>query len=300
MPITNKKLSSMTGYARHSIQVEGGDILIEIRSVNSRGLDIRLRISSGFEELEQKLKKIIANRLTRGSLAISITYKSSAKTSEISINEQALGTVLDAIDALSTRIEADRPRLDGILALRGVLETRDAQLSEQARAILIEQIREKFEVCLEELLESRQLEGEKLKLILLERLDEINHLIKLANNHPSRKREVILERLKQQVSDLVELNPSFTQERLMQEAALLATKADIREELDRLDAHASSARQFILDGGAIGRKLDFLSQEFNREANTLCSKSNAVDLTSIGLDLKVVIDQFREQVANIE
>ncbi len=300
MLIMNKKIASMTGYSRLSTQVEGGELVIDMKSVNSRGLDIRIRLSTGLESLEQRIRKLTLNALTRGSVSISLSYKPANENSEISINEQALGTVLDAIDALSGRIEADRPRLDGVLALKGVLEYKEHQLSEDAQAILFDQIIDRFEQCLDDLLQSRFIEGERLKTVLLKRIKKIEQLVKIADSHPSREREVILQRLKQQVNDLVELSDGFTQERLIQEAVLLTTKADIREELDRLIAHTQTAKQLITNGGAVGRKLDFLSQEFNREANTLCSKSNSVELTSIGLDLKVVIDQLREQVANIE
>ncbi len=296
----NNNIASMTGYARLCGQLDSGEFQIDIKSVNSRGLDIRIRLTPGLEQLEQKIRETSANILRRGSININITFKRNKSSSDVMINEQALGTVLDALDALSGRIEADRPRLDGILALKGVLEISETPLSEEAQEILFAQLFEKFELCLSDLVSSRRLEGEKLKLVLIKQIEEIDRLIDLANNHPARKREVILERLEKQLSDLIELNPDFSRDRLHQEAMILATKADIREELDRLKAHTKTARQMIDNGGAVGRKLDFLSQEFNREANTICSKSNDSGLTSIGLDLKVVIDQFREQVQNIE
>ena len=171
-----------------------------------------------------------------------------------------------------------------------------AEAEEQLHAAVLDSVDE----CLEDLVVSRRAEGDRLTNVLIARIEEIEALTKQAEEHPSRTREVILERLRQQIADLSEADSGFSEERLHQEAMLLATKADIREELDRLTAHVKSARQLIAQGGPAGRKLDFLSQEFNREANTLCSKSNAVELTAIGLDLKAAIDQLREQVQNIE
>lgn len=295
-----QRLASMTGYARASGTAQGCSFQIEIKSVNARGLDIRMRVANGLDALEPKLRQRINDTLTRGAVSVFISLQKDSAGSEIVINQQALGAVLDALDALSGRIEADRPRLDGVLALKGVLESRDMPFTAEAEENLHTAVLDHVDQCLDDLVEFRRTEGDQLTRVLLERLDEIEALTKKAEEHPSRSRDAIIDRLRKQISNLSEAGKELSEERLHQEAMLLATKSDIREELDRLVAHVKTARDLIKDGGPIGRKLDFLSQEFNREANTLCSKANAVDMTAIGLDLKAVIDQLREQVQNIE
>lgn len=300
MKTMTKPLASMTGYARIGGSAQGCSYQIEIKSVNGRGLDIRLRLAPGLDALEPELRRRLGEVLARGSVTVNISLQRDGAGSEVVINQQALGAVLDALDALSGRIEADRPRLDGVLALKGVLEARETAMTAQAEALLHEAVLASVDECLDDLLAARRAEGDRLTNVLIARIEEIEALVKQAEAHPSRTREAILDRLKQQVADLTETDSGLSGERLHQEAMLLATKADIREELDRLTAHVQSARQLIAQGGPAGRKLDFLSQEFNREANTLCAKSHAVELTAIGLDLKAVIDQLREQVQNIE
>ncbi len=293
-------LASMTGYARAGGAALGCRFQIEIKSVNSRGLDVRMRLAHGLDALEPELRRRIGDTLARGAVSLSISLQRDGAGREVVINQQALGAVLDALDALAGRVEADRPRLDGVLALQGVLETRETSMTAEAEENLHAMILEQVDICLDDLVASRRTEGDRLTNVLISRIEEIEALTKQAEEHPSRSREAILARLREQVADLDVAGSGLSEERLHQEAMLLATKADIREELDRLTAHIKSARQLIANGGPVGRKLDFLSQEFNREANTLCSKSNAVDLTAIGLDLKAVIDQLREQVQNIE
>ena len=295
-----KPLASMTAFARSSGVDQGCRFAIEIKTVNSRGLDMRLRVAQGLDDLEHLIRKRISDRLNRGAVNFSLNMTNENAQTEVTVNEQALGTALDAIDTLAGRIEADRPRLDGILALKGVLEVKEAELSEAAKVALKETILSEVDVALDDLVEGRRLEGAQLLDVILERLNEIEQLTAAAEENPSRGRDAILARLKSQVELLANSDASLSQERLHQEALVLATKADIREELDRLKAHVKAARNLIKQGGPVGRKLDFLAQEFNREANTLCSKSNNVDLTAIGLDLKAAIDQLREQIQNIE
>ncbi len=295
----------MTGYARISFSQNECDYTIEIKSVNSKGLDIRTRLGSKFDSLEQAIRKKSLSLFKRGSINISISFNKDKAQSEVMLNEQALETVFGAIkkiqtSALKNSIKVKPPTIDGILAINGVLERQENIGNESEIKSLHEKMLKNIEICLDELAASRQLEGERLQIILLKRIDEITQLTTKAEHHPSRSREAITKKLKLQISELSDSNPSLNEDRLNQEALLLATKADIREELDRLVAHAKAASELLKKGGVIGRKLDFLSQEFNREANTLCSKSNAIDLTAIGLDLKTVIDQLREQVQNIE
>lgn len=293
-------LASMTGYGRASGALPGVSFTVELKSVNGRGLDMRMRLSSGFDGLEGEIRRIVSRAVTRGSLTVTLNVDREGEGGRVVVNHQALEAILDGFKWLETRVEAGRPTLDGIMALRGVLEQHETLLSAEEEEALNGAILAAVEQAVAALAANRQQEGARIASILGERIDEIAALTKAAELHPGRSRDAMLARLRQQVADLSEANPTLSEERLAQEAMLLATKADIREELDRLVAHVAAARQLIAGGGPAGRKLDFLSQEFNREANTLCSKSNDVALTAIGLDLKAVIDQLREQVQNIE
>ncbi|MBU1174943.1 MAG: YicC family protein [Alphaproteobacteria bacterium] len=290
----------MTGYARAGGGAEGRDFEIELKSVNGRGLDLRLRLPPGLEAFEPDIRQRLTARLTRGSVTLSAGLQHEAGSGDVVINQAALGAVLDALAALQGRIDADRPRLDGILALKGVLETRETRLSPQAEEAFRAAFLSAIDRALDGLVAAREDEGARIRAVLGDRLDEIEDMMRRAEAHPARNAEIIRARLAEQVAELTAAGNGLSEERLHQEAMLLATKADIREELDRLAAHVASGRQMLAEGGPIGRRLDFLSQEFNREANTLCSKSNAVDLTAIGLELKAAIDQLREQVQNIE
>lgn len=291
-------LQSMTGYARAAGSVAGVAFTCEIKSVNGRGLDLRLRLPPGFDALDPELRRKIGKALSRGSITFSLGVESEGSGGDVVVNERALGTVLATLARLSNDIDADRPTLDGILAIKGVVEQRETHLGAADEERLHAAILAAADIALADLVIAREGEGKQVAMVLGERIEEIARLAAAAEAHPSRTREAVLARLREQVAMLQ--GSGLTEERLMQEAILLATKADIREELDRLGAHIKAAHALIAEGGPAGRKLDFLSQEFNREANTLCSKSNAVELTAIGLDLKAVIDQFREQVQNIE
>jgi uncharacterized protein (TIGR00255 family) len=293
-------LMSMTGYARAQGGVPGIAFSLEIKTVNSRGLDIRMRVSPGYDSLEPEIRRRISTALARGSVTVNLTVDRIGEGGRVIVNQQALEAVLEAIEQIGNRVDAERPSLDGILGLKGVLEQHDAPLDPAAEEALHAAIHDALDRALADLRASRQAEGVHLNAILSGHVDEIDRLRELAARHPGRSRDVLLARLREQIAELVSENAGLSEERLAQEALLLATKADIREELDRLSAHVAAARALLAQGGPVGRKLDFLSQEFNREANTLCSKSNAVDLTAIGLDLKAVIDQFREQLQNLE
>ena len=293
-------LASMTGYARAGGALPGIGFGIELKSVNGRGLDLRMRLAPGFDALESEIRRRIGKTITRGSLTVFLSVDREGEGGRVVINHQALEAVLEGLKWLETRVKADPPRLDGILALKGVLEQHQTPLSGDAEEALNSAILAAVDQAVAGLAASRLEEGARIADILIARIDEIAALTKAAERHPGRSRDAILARLRQQITELTEASPALTEERLVQEAMLLATKADIREELDRLGAHIAAARQLVAGGGPVGRKLDFLSQEFNREANTLCSKSNDVALTAIGLDLKAVIDQLREQVQNIE
>lgn len=292
-------LASMTGYARAAGSLSGANFTFEVKSVNSRGLDIRLRLAPGFDALEADIRQLITKMVSRGAISCSLSVERDGAGSNILVNQQALATVLAAMAELTGKIAATPPSLDGILALKGVLEQRDQPMSAAAEQALSDSVMEAVSQALVDLVLARRQEGSRIAAVLNDRLSEIEEHIARAETHPARDRDTILARLREQVAALAD-DISIPEERLAQEALLAATKADIREELDRLSAHLGSARQLIAGGGPVGRRLDFLAQEFNREANTLCSKSNAVELTAIGLDLKAAIDQLREQVQNIE
>jgi len=293
-------LSSMTGYARAQGGVPGISFSVEIKTVNSRGLDIRMRMTPGYDALEAEIRRRIGKALSRGSVTVNLNVEREGEGGRVVVNHDALTAVLGALREINGKVDAERPTLDGILALKGVLEQHDAPLDADAEERLAAAIYAAVDQALNDLRKARQSEGVHLKQILGGQVDEIARLRDAAAAHPRRSRDVILARLREQIADLITSTTGLSEDRLAQEALLLATKADIREELDRLTAHVASARSLLAEGGPVGRKLDFLSQEFNREANTLCSKSNAVELTAIGLDLKAVIDQFREQVQNLE
>lgn len=290
----------MTGYARASGSVPGISFLIEVKSVNARGLDIRTRLAPGFDGLDVEMRRRLSKALSRGAITLTLNVDREGEGGRITVNEHALGTVLALMQRLKSDIEAAPPSLDGILNIKGVLEQHESPLAADEEEALEAAVLAALDEAIAGLVAARRDEGGRLAPILTERIDEIERLTQAAEIHPGRSRDAILERLRQQIADLREAGGSMPEDRLTQEALLLATKADVREELDRLKSHIASARQLIAAGGPVGRKLDFLSQEFNREANTLCSKSNAVELTGIGLDLKAVIDQLREQVQNIE
>jgi uncharacterized protein (TIGR00255 family) len=290
----------MTGYARAGGAAGEVTFALEVRSVNGRGLDLRLRLAPGFDALESELRRRVAAAVERGSVTLTLNVERDGATTDVVVNAQALSVVVSALEALAQRLDAQPARLDGILGLKGVLVERQHTLDPDAEAALNAAILDAADACLAGLVAARRGEGAHLVAVVGQRLDEIAALVAAAETHPARTREAILARLRAQLDTLREAGAGLSEDRLAQEALLLATKADIREELDRLTAHIAAARDLLTKGGAVGRRLDFLSQEFNREANTLCSKANDVGLTGIGLDLKAAIDQLREQIQNLE
>lgn len=293
-------LQSMTGFAR----VEGSSGRTrwawELRSVNGKGLDLRLRLPPGFEALEADVRRLAGAVFARGNMQIGLSVAMSEPKIEAVVNEEALAAVLALRERLSGLVDPAPPRLDSLLALRGVVDFREAEESEAERAARDHAIREGLEEGLERLAGMRRGEGEALAGVLLGQVERIEQLTAAIEADPTRGVQAIAERLAGQVAALMQGASALDRDRLHQEAALLATKADLREEIDRLKAHVAAARALIAEGGPVGRKLDFLAQEFNRESNTICSKSNAAAVTAAGIELKVVIDQFREQIQNLE
>jgi uncharacterized protein (TIGR00255 family) len=293
-------LSSMTGFARGHGMAGSYAWAWELKSVNSKGLDLKLRLPAGWEAIEPGVRARASEVLSRGSVFANLTVSREGAAPVARVNEPALNAVLAALKDLSGKVGGAPPSLDGILALKGVMEVSEAQESEEERNAAEIAVVAGFGAALKGLAGMRRTEGQALGQILTARLSEIGTLAARAEATPGRKPEAIKARLTAQVAELLEASQRFDADRLHQEAILLATKIDIREELDRLTAHVAQAKKLLADGGPIGRKLDFLAQELNREANTLCSKANDLDLTNIGLELKAVVEQFREQVQNLE
>lgn len=295
-------LRSMTAYAR----AQGGDDRLawiwEIRSVNGKGLDLRARLPQGWERLDQPLRQRAQSRLQRGNLQIGLTLRSLAGAAPVRVNRALLEQLAEVARELHEEGAAVSATADGLLGLRGVIEPveegeAEDEAAEAAReaALLAD-----LEVALDALLAMRRDEGARLGALLEAQLAEIEQGVAAAAESAAAQPEALRARLRSLVEELLQASPALPEERLAQEAALLVGKADVREELDRLRAHLEAARALLAEGGAIGRRLDFLCQEFNREANTLCSKSPDVALTRIGLQLKATIEQLREQVQNLE
>jgi uncharacterized protein (TIGR00255 family) len=293
-------LSSMTGFARADGVCGAYSWAWELKSVNAKGLELRFRLPPGWDAIESALRARTAELIARGTIQANLSVQRSGVAPVVRVNEPVLAAVLSTMSDIAKRIEAAPPSMDGILALKGVIEVIDEDEREEDRRAGEAAVVAGFGKALASLAEMRRREGEALGAVLRGRLDEIAALTARAETAPGRKAEAIRARLAEQIAALVDTSTRFDPDRLHQEAILIASKADIREELDRLVAHVAQARRLIGDGGPIGRKLDFLAQELNRESNTLCAKSNDVELTNIGLELKTVVEQFREQVQNLE
>jgi len=295
-------LASMTGFSRAQGTHDTIRWTWELRSVNGKNLDIRMRLPTGLEAIEAEVKARCGKVLRRGNVSIGLSMQRDQGQAVLQVNEEALASVLSALELLKAKLpDAMAPSLDGILAHKGVLELKEPEDDEAARKALQAALLENLDEALTDLVAMRRGEGAAILTVISGQVDTIEKLTKQAEALPGRSTEAIRARLADQIAELMEASAgALDPQRLHQEAAILATKADIREELDRLHAHVAAARDLLNSGGAIGRRFDFLAQEFNRETNTLCSKSNIVDLTAIGLELKAVIDQMREQIQNLE
>lgn len=293
-------LSSMTGFARGHGIAGAYAWSWEIKSVNAKGLDLRFRLPTGWDAIEVPARTRGAEKLSRGTVYANLAVERKGVQPTVKVNEPVLGAVLATLKTLSGKVEAAPPSLDGILSLKGVIEVTEEDEREEDHHNAEAAILAGFEEALAALVSMRRAEGATLGRLLSTRLDEIAALTARAEKAPGRKPEAIKARLAEQVATLLSASQRFDSDRLHQEAVLLAAKADIREELDRLASHVVQAKKLLADGGAVGRKLDFLAQELHRESNTLTAKANDVDLTNIGLELKSVVEQFREQVQNLE
>ena len=291
-------VASMTGFARIEGEAAGISWAWELKSVNGRSLDLRLRLPPGYDGLEPTLRGALAGRLRRGSINANLTV-SRLTPPTIQVNREMLARVLTLMDELASEVEAAPPRLDGLIGLRGVIETVEDEpedVIETRRAVLIEA----WGSALERLVAARGEEGARLEAVLRGQLAELAELVAAASACAAAQPEALRAKLQQSLAALGDLVPGLPQDRVAQELALLVSRGDIREELDRLRAHIAQAGELLVKGEGIGRQLDFLCQELNREANTLCSKSADIELTRVGLSLKVAVEQFREQVQNLE
>lgn len=289
-------IASMTGFARARGQ-HGEDAWIwELKSVNARGLDIRVRLPSGHDEVETAVRDAISKRFRRGSFFASFNLQRPEGEAPLQVNRE----LLERLIAVSREMGTEAPRIETLLAVRGVVAPAERVLDDAAETARRGAYITSFRGLLEDLEKARGEEGARLSALLTARLDEIEALVTEAESETAARPAAVRARLQSQVAELLEGAQGMSEDRLAQELALIAVKGDIREEIDRLASHVAQARDLLTDGEAVGRRLDFLCQEFNREANTLCAKANDVALTRIGLALKATIDQLREQVQNVE
>jgi uncharacterized protein (TIGR00255 family) len=288
----------MTGFARQAGQSGAWRWAWEVKTVNAKGFDLRLRLPSGFDALEPAVRADVPKRLARGTCFASLSAQR-AGAGDVRINRPALDALVAALADIPASANLQPASLDGLLAVRGVVEIAEPNEDEAGTRVLHADLRAGLAATLDALVAARQQEGAALGELLADRLDRMEALQKRADAAPGRSAEAIGKRLADQVAVLA-ANPGLDPERLHQEAVLLAVKGDIREELDRLATHIAACRELLAKGGAIGRRLDFLAQELSRESNTLSAKSPDAELTAIGLELKVEVEQFREQVQNLE
>lgn len=294
-------IASMTGFARTTGQIAEGSFSWELKSVNARAFDARLRLPPGFDALEAPVRAALAKRVKRGNVSVQLSFVRTVPSATLAVNEAVLDQLLALHARYAGRVSLEKPRIEALLAVRGVVEQVEAvvesseQTARREAAILAS-----FADAVAGLCRVRAEEGGRLGDVLSALLDDIAALHAEASSSAGAQPQALYSRLKAQLDALRDGVPALPEERLAQEVALLATKADIREELDRLAAHIGAARALLSEGGAVGRQFDFLCQEFNREANTLCSKAAEMALTQIGLKLKATIERLREQVQNIE
>ncbi len=293
-------ISSMTGFARASGERQGLFWQWEIKSVNGKALDVRLRLPPGFEALETPVRAALAAAFRRGNLQVSLSVSGQIGRETVRLNQDILDRLVEAGETLRDRIGGEPLRADVLLSIKGVVEVASVPEEEVEAEARNAAMLASFGEALTALGQARREEGDRLATIVSAQVNRIAELSAAARANPSRTPEAIRARLAEQLSRIIETGAPLDPDRLHQEAVIAATRADIQEELDRLGSHVEAAHALLASHDAIGRKFDFLAQEFNREANTLCSKASDRSLTATGLDLKTVIDQLREQVQNIE
>lgn len=292
-------IASMTGFARVDGAHGAWRWVWEIRTVNSRGLEWRVRLPAGYEALDPELRKAVKGKITRGAFNATLSLAADRSEAQFRINEDMLREAITMIEHIRAHMKCAPPQPEGVLAVKGVVEPVEHDLNETEQQELRAAIVASFSGALDMLVAARRKEGEALAEMLMLQVGEIEALTNAAASHSASTPAALKARIETQLKELL-ADGAVPEDRLAQEAALLAVKADIREELDRLKTHVGSARAMLNKSGPVGRELDFLTQEFNREANTLCSKAADMELKRIGLELKRVIDQIREQVQNVE
>lgn len=294
-------IASMTGFARAETTEGERQWSWELRSVNGRSLDLRCRLPAGLEALEPTVRQLVPQHCKRGNVTVQLEASRQGAAQPIyRVNRAALEQTLALARSLGAGPDMAPARLDGLLALPGVIERVEEEETEDVRAARLALLARSLETALAALVRMRSDEGQRLAAIVGGQIDEIDVLVARARGLAAAQPEAQKTRFRAQIDELLAGLPALPEERLAQELALLIAKGDVREELDRLAAHVAAVRALLAEGGAIGRKLDFLCQELNREANTLCSKSQDLALTAVGLDLKAAVEQLREQVQNIE
>jgi len=290
---------SMTGFAEAHGAHDGTSWRWEAKSVNGRGLELRLRVPPGFDGIEPAARMLASERFKRGNVQATLNLEPQENGRGLRVDAAALAAAVKIAREVQQETGLAPARIDGLLALKGVIVQDEALASDSARATRDAAVVESLAAAFDALRRARRTEGAKLTAILTAQIGEIEKLTREASAQAAGQPGALRDKLQTQLKELLG-SVSIPEERLAQEVALLATRGDVREELDRLAAHVHEARTLIASGDAVGRKLDFLAQEFNREANTLCSKSSDIALTRTGLALKAAIDQFREQAQNVE
>ncbi|MEL6623584.1 MAG: YicC/YloC family endoribonuclease [Pseudomonadota bacterium] len=293
-------LKSMTGFASDFGEDETCRWTWELRSVNGRGLEVRMRLPPGFEGLEAKAKPMMSAVFARGNISAHLSLRRTAEAATLRVDPSALQMVMDAAEQLRAQLDGPAPRAEALLALRGVLTTDEVEEAPDRVARRGDAILESLKTAVVALSDARAGEGRAMAAVLVDILAEIDARVAEVEAHPSRTPEHVRQKIAAAIERLTETTDRFDEDRLHQEAVLIATRADVEEEIQRLKAHLVAARDHLNAGAPVGRQLDFLAQEFNREVNTICSKSNDAGLSALGLSLKSLIERFREQVQNVE
>jgi uncharacterized protein (TIGR00255 family) len=296
-------VTSMTGFARVAGEQGPWQWAWEVKSVNARALDIRFRTPPGHDRVEMAGRDAVSKTFKRGSFNLSLSVQRNdggQSARPMYINKALLDQLVEEASRYGGKVADEPPRIETLMTVRGVVEPIETPEDESQIAARMSLMGKSLEQALAALETARREEGERLKTVLKELLDDLSRLRQSAASAEATRPQKIIERLKAQIAELLADTKGLTEDRLHQEVALMVAKGDIREELDRLDSHITSARELLETGDAVGRRLDFVCQEMTREANTLCSKSNDIDLTRVGLAIKAKIEQFREQVQNVE
>ncbi len=294
---TSNALHSMTGFATYRLQTESFEGVWEIKTLNNKGLDIRLRLPDMYTTFEPEMIKCIQSKLARGSVQVQLTLQTNAHVMNVRVNKDLLYQILNLREELKGMI-VDEP-----MSLETLLKTKDLVVMEPETAV-IEEATEELLTSLDEVLDKviamRLREGKHLQKVLNGHVNQLEKLVTSAAKHAETQPTGLMKKISAQMKELTANMPDLPEDRLAQEAAVLVNRADVREEIDRMQSHLKQIKDILKKGGPAGRRLDFIAQELTREANTLCSKARAVNLTQIGLDLKNTIEQFREQVQNLE